>query len=97
MKIYNPFKPHLCKNSDGTYSVRTLSFYGWLKRDINQDYWWSVDLYSKERSHIISEVAALALLKKVKTKQIKLQDNYIPESELEASIEKSKESRKTMT
>lgn len=30
VKFYNPFRPHLCQNGYGRYSIRKLTILGWL-------------------------------------------------------------------
>lgn len=80
MKFYNPFKPHICKNVDDTYSVRKWTISGWEKADMNK-YWWTIVVYQHEFCHFSAE-DALVLLDVVNAPTIKLRDEYVSTDDL---------------
>jgi hypothetical protein len=80
MKLYNPFKPHICQNSDGSYSVRKLTALGWSKLSSFGTLWQvEANLYCH-----FSAQEAVALFEKVTCPKIILRDKYVSVYDLKA-------------
>ena len=95
MKLYNPFKPHICKNADGTYSVRKLTIIGWNKAGEDY-YWWRVKPYQHEYCHFSAEEALVLLDKinapKINVRKNKLRDEYVSSTDLKKYVNRSLDS-----
>lgn len=89
MNIYNPFKPHIVKNDNGTYSVRKLDLIrGWMKLDANADSFW---IHSKNSGlfteyYELTAHEAFLLFEKITTIKRKSSDKYVNINELKKQL-----------
>ena len=90
MNFYNPFKPHIVRNHDDTYSVRKLIFpffkyyleedkYTHSYEDVPNFYWWSTPKYVSSYCKYNSLEMASALLNNYKQAcKPKKKPQYVP-------------------
>ena len=89
MKFYNPFKPHICKNANGTYSVRKLNIFGWSKIDSDSN-WWTIESNQLKYCQYSAE-QSLLLLDRIVQKN-NLRDEYVSVHELREYVNRPLES-----
>lgn len=92
MNFYNPFKPHIVRNSDGSYSVRKLTFPFLFEKYLEQDmrhyssnsgeprgfYWWSIPQYVMQYCKYTAPEAYNVLVAYQQAIKPKAKSVYIP-------------------
>lgn len=60
MTLYNPFRPHLCRFSDGRFGIRKWFISGWYYLDTTDMSYWTKNDYSGSRFNSVEELQAKA-------------------------------------
>jgi hypothetical protein len=89
MKLYNPFKPHIVQNIDGTYSVRKYDFsnIAWRKLDADGSYWRLHSSPENSPNWSFTASDAMKLLSEVSAPKNKPgRDKYVSVADLKAQL-----------